>query len=179
MPAAPQSETIALLDACAARSIALELGADGALKVRAPAGALTPELQAALRARKADLIALLGAGAAAPIPRAPRTGPLPLASAQARLWFLSQLDPQSSAAYNIVVVVRMRGPLQADALERGLNRLAERHEILRTGFAAEAGRPGQRAVDQVTVPFVRFDGTALPAAEAAAEVQTRIHAESL
>ena len=173
------SETIALLDACAARKIVLELGPNGALKVRAPAGALTAELQAGLREQKAELIALLSSGAAAPIPRASREGALPLASAQARLWFLTQLDPQSSAAYNIVVVVRMRGPLQPEALERGLNRLAERHEILRTGFAAEAGRPGQRIAERVTVPFLRFDGTALTPAEAGAEVQARIQGESL
>ena len=173
------SATIALLDACAEQGIVLELGPNGALKVKAPAGALTAELQASLKEHKAELVALLSSGAAAPIPRASREGALPLASAQARLWFLTQLDPQSSAAYNIVVVVRMRGPLQPEALERGLNRLAERHEILRTGFTAEAGSPGARITGQVTVPFLRFDGTALAPAEARAEVQARIQAESL
>jgi amino acid adenylation domain-containing protein len=176
MPSTP--ETIALLDACAARSIALEAGPGGVLKVRAPAGALTAELQAGLKAHKAELVALLSARAAPPIPRAPRDGLLPLASAQARLWFLTQLDPQSSAAYNIVVVVRMRGPLRADALEAALNALAERHEILRTSFASEAGRPGQRSAGHAVVPLARFDGAALTAAQAQAEVQARIAAES-
>ena len=177
MPAAP--ETIALLDACAARSISLEVGAGGALKVKAPAGALTPELQAGLRERKAELVELLSARAAPPIPRAPRGGPLPLASAQARLWFLTQLDPHSSSAYNIVVVARIRGTLQPDAMERALNGLAERHEILRTGFAATAGQPGQHIAAQVTVPFARFDGRGLTEAQAQAEVQERLEAESL
>jgi amino acid adenylation domain-containing protein len=175
MPASP--ETIALLDACAARSIALEVGAGGALKVKAPAGALTPELQAGLKERKAELVELLSARAAPPIPRAPRDGLLPLASAQARLWFLTQLDPHSSAAYNIVVVVRMRGPLQPAALERALNALAARHETLRTSFGSEAGRPGQRIAESVAVPFERWDGPALTAPEAAAEVAGRIPAE--
>jgi amino acid adenylation domain-containing protein len=176
---APLPETIALLDACAARSISLELGPDGALKVRAPAGALTAELRAGLRARKADLVALLGAQAAPPIPRAPRGGALPLASAQARLWFLTQLDPQSSAAYNIVVVVRLRGPLQDEVLERAVHGLIQRHEILRTSFAATAGRPEQHIADRAVMPFERVERTTLTAAQGEAEVGAKIRAESL
>jgi amino acid adenylation domain-containing protein len=179
MPAVPPPETIALLDACAAGGISLELGADGALKVRAPAGALTAELQAGLRARKAELVALLGSRAAPPIPRAPREGGLPLASAQARLWFLAQLDPQSVAAYNIVVAVRIRGPLQADLLEGAVNGLIQRHEILRTGFSAAAGRAEQRIAARAAVPFTRLDRPDLTAAEGEAEVSARIRAESL
>src|SRR5665213_3518529 len=191
MPSASTPDTIALLDACAARSISLELGPDGALKVRAPAGALTAELQAGLRARKAELVALLGTRAPSPIPRAPRGGPLPLASAQARLWFLAQLDPQSSAAYNIVVAVRIRGPLQAGILEQAVNGLIQRHEILRTGFAATAGRPEQCIADRATVPFEAIDrsegmpgkggtaGTPPTAAQGEAEVEAKIRAESL
>jgi len=48
-------ETIALLDACAERGISIEPGLNGSLKVRAPAGALTDEIQAELRARKDEL----------------------------------------------------------------------------------------------------------------------------
>ncbi|HVW22316.1 MAG TPA: amino acid adenylation domain-containing protein [Opitutaceae bacterium] len=172
-------ETIALLDACAARGITLEPGPDGGLKVRAPAGALTPELQASLRAGKAELVALLGARAAPPIPRAPRGEPLPLSSAQGRLWFLIELDPQSSPAYHIIVVVRIRGPLRPEVLEGALNALIARHEVLRTGFGAENGRPAQRIAPQAAAPFQVVAGPAPDSPAGRAAVRERIRAESL
>ncbi|HEX3731196.1 MAG TPA: amino acid adenylation domain-containing protein [Opitutaceae bacterium] len=172
-------ETIALLDACAARGIALEPAPGGGLKVRAPAGALTSELQAALRAHKVELAALLGARAAAPIPRAPRAGPLPLSSAQGRLWFLIELDPQSSAAYHIVVVVRIRGPLRPEMLEGALNGLIERHEILRTGFAAANGRAEQRIAPRARAPFHVLPAAPPDTPAGRAEIREKVRAESL
>ncbi len=172
-------ETIALVDACAARGISLAAGPNGTLKVRAPAGALSEDIQARLRARKAELVALLAARGAPPIPRIDRGGTLPLSSAQARLWFLAQLDPESVAAYNIVVTVRIRGPLRAAALDRAVQALARRHEILRTGFAARAGQAEQRIADQVAIPFERVDWTALAADRQETELRARLQAESL
>jgi aspartate racemase len=185
MPPSPSPELLALLDACAARGIALEAGADGGLKVRAPAGALTAELQAQLKAHKAALIELLrvqatDAASAAPIPkRAAGDGPAPLSSAQARLWFLNQLDPRSIAAYNIVAAVRIRGPLQPVALRSAVQALAARHETLRTAFAAVAGKPEQRIAASVDVPFVEVDLAAtLPEAAAReAAVKARLRTE--
>src|SRR5262249_29454296 len=48
-----------------------------------------------------------------------RDGDLPLSFAQQRLWFIDQLDPGSSS-YNIYTAVRLRGPLQATALQQSL-----------------------------------------------------------
>jgi amino acid adenylation domain-containing protein len=152
-----------LLDECAARGIALAVGAGGALKVRAPAGALTPELRTALESRKPDLLALLASRAGPAIPRVDRSGPMPLTPAQARLWFLTRLDPRSSAAYHIVVVVRIRGPLSPAALERAVNALAVRHESLRTAFAASAEGGVQQVADRATVPFAHLDLGTMPA----------------
>ncbi len=179
-PPAPTTELLTLLDACAARGIALEAGANGALRVRAPSGALTPELQAQLRAHKAALAELLARQSAetASIPR--RSGPAgtaPLSSAQARLWFLAQLDPASIAAYNIVAAVRIRGALNADALERAVNALAARHETLRTSFAAVAGQPEQNIAERVRVPTERSDLGALAAAAREPEVTARLRKE--
>jgi amino acid adenylation domain-containing protein len=60
-----------------------------------------------------------------------------LSFAQQRLWFLAQLEG-ASAAYHITMGVRLRGTLDEPALRRALDRLVERHEALRTTFAADA-----------------------------------------
>lgn len=71
-----------------------------------------------------------------------RPDELPLSFAQSRLWFLAQLGDETSA-YNVPSVLRLRGALNADALEKSLNNLIERHEILRTVYALRNGEPVQ------------------------------------
>ena len=46
-----------------------------------------------------------------------REGPAPLSFAQQRLWFLAQLEPESWL-YNLSFGLRLRGPLDVDALRR-------------------------------------------------------------
>jgi len=66
-----------------------------------------------------------------------------LSYTQQRMWFLWQLDPQS-AAYNLPIVTRLSGSLNVDILNKALNSIVARHEILRTCFPAdEFGRPSQ------------------------------------
>ncbi|CAM3296224.1 amino acid adenylation domain-containing protein [Corallococcus sp. ZKHCc1 1396] len=118
------------------------------LKCSAPRGVLTGELRASIGARKAELIGLLrearASTRAAPsrIPKAPRTGALPLSFAQQRLWFFDQLEPDSPV-YNIASALRLRGTLDVRALQAACTALVERHEVLRTTFQSEAGRPFQ------------------------------------
>ena len=69
-------------------------------------------------------------------------GPSPLSFAQQRLWFLHQLDPQSSA-YNEATVLRINGPLEFNAFEQALNRIHERHAVLCASFPATDGTPMQ------------------------------------
>ncbi len=57
----------------------------------------------------------------------------PASFAQQRLWFLSQLEPDS-ASYNTALAVRLRGPLNLEATVWSLNEIVRRHEILRTTF---------------------------------------------
>ncbi|HEX8620257.1 MAG TPA: amino acid adenylation domain-containing protein, partial [Thermoanaerobaculia bacterium] len=72
----------------------------------------------------------------------PRRGVMPLSFAQQRLWFLDQLQP-GNAAYNITLALRLHGPLDVDALQRALDALIARHEILRTTFTAGDDDAGQ------------------------------------
>jgi amino acid adenylation domain-containing protein len=58
---------------------------------------------------------------------------LPASFAQQRLWLLDQLQP-GDPTYNIAAAVRLKGQLEIDALRDGLNKVAQRHETLRTTF---------------------------------------------
>jgi len=67
---------------------------------------------------------------------------LPLSHAQQRLWFIQQLDPDSTA-YNVAMAVRLEGALDIASLKQSLTEIARRHEVLRTRFVAPAGQPVQ------------------------------------
>ncbi|MFG2601931.1 condensation domain-containing protein, partial [Streptomyces sp. NPDC048462] len=69
----------------------------------------------------------------------------PVSFAQRRLWLLAQLDG-GSTAYNVPMAVRLRGPLDADALEAALNDVVERHAPLRTVFTTVDGEPRQHVL---------------------------------
>lgn len=77
---------------------------------------------------------------APPIQRRGRGSQVPLSYAQGRLWLLDQLEPESPL-YNNPVAVRLVGPLDTGALERSLNEVVQRHEVLRTTFRAVDGEP--------------------------------------
>ncbi|MCS6297130.1 MAG: amino acid adenylation domain-containing protein [Nitrospira sp.] len=79
---------------------------------------------------------------APPLTAIPRTGPIPLSFAQQRLWVLAQLEPDSTA-YHIPIALRVRGALDAGALERSVHEVVRRHESLRTKFQRLNGVPMQ------------------------------------
>jgi amino acid adenylation domain-containing protein/FkbM family methyltransferase len=93
-------------------------------------------------------------------PRSNR-GPAPLSFAQQRLWFLNQLDPQSSA-YNESRIVRLNGSLDVTALEKALNQIVERHEALRTTINSVDGTPLQIISNNRTVELPMFDLRPVP-----------------
>ncbi|HEY8411306.1 MAG TPA: condensation domain-containing protein, partial [Pyrinomonadaceae bacterium] len=76
------------------------------------------------------------------IQRRKKFSPCPLSFAQQRLWFLHQLDPNSSV-YHVFATFLLKGELKVDALSRSLNRIIERHETLRTSFGYREGQPCQ------------------------------------
>ncbi|MGO4778142.1 phosphopantetheine-binding protein, partial [Lysobacter sp. 2RAB21] len=77
---------------------------------------------------------------------AERTQALPLSFAQQRLWFITQMDQAASAAYHIAGGMRLHGPLDVQALQAALDRIAQRHEALRTRFEVVDGQPVQKIV---------------------------------
>ncbi|MBW4564792.1 MAG: amino acid adenylation domain-containing protein [Mojavia pulchra JT2-VF2] len=114
------------------------------LRCNAPKEALTPDIKAELAARKSEIIAFISQANQAfkasseSIQSVSRQGNIPLSFAQQRLWFLSQLEPNSSA-YNIPTAVRLTGKLNIAALSKSLNEIIRRHEILRTTFTVVDG----------------------------------------
>ncbi|MEG4958745.1 MULTISPECIES: amino acid adenylation domain-containing protein [unclassified Microcoleus] len=59
---------------------------------------------------------------------------IPLSFAQERLWFFDQLEP-GNPFYNLCGAVRIAGQLNAETLRQSIEKIIERHEILRTAFA--------------------------------------------
>jgi acyl carrier protein len=70
--------------------------------------------------------------------RLDRRRPLPTTMAQRRIWFFQQRDPESSAQH-LPIVLRLRGALDPFVLERALDELVRRHEILRTTYLDRGG----------------------------------------
>ncbi len=67
--------------------------------------------------------------------------PCALSFTQQRWWFLNQWAP--GTADHLSLVLRLKGELDRNALERALTALTERHEILRTHYVLVDGSPLQ------------------------------------
>ncbi|MER7491262.1 non-ribosomal peptide synthase/polyketide synthase [Streptomyces pharetrae] len=157
------------------------LGGDSILAVRVTArlrAAFGPDVSPRLlftRRTVSALAAELGEPAGdASAPRAdaiPATAPqtpAPLSYAQQRLWFLDRFEP-GSTEYTTLSVLRLRGPLDEQALRTALDGLVARHEALRTTFAEQDGQPWQLVRPPHPVDLVADDLTTAPDPRAALE----------
>ena len=130
------------------KSLKIELTVkENKLKCNAPAGVLTPSLRAELAERKAEILEFLqqkiDRDEYSSIPVVDREGEnLCLSFAQQRLWFLQQLESESSA-YHTVRVLRLQGCLNREALHQALVTILKRHEALRTSFVSVDGNVRQ------------------------------------
>jgi amino acid adenylation domain-containing protein len=114
---------------------------------------------------------------APPLVAADRSATLPLSYAQQRLWFLDQLEPDSSL-YNIAEVVRLNGRLDTIALERSFNELVRRHESLRTCFVETDGQPTQVILPPRPFSLTVEDLSATQPDQKAADLQALLHDEA-
>ncbi len=108
----------------------------------------------------------------------PRDRPLPLSFAQQRLWFIDQFEPESSV-YNIPTALHLLGELNFSALERSLQEIVRRHEVLRTIFRAEDGEPVQVILPFEEAPLPVHDLGGLPSVEAEEEMRHIVEAAML
>lgn len=68
------------------------------------------------------------------------SGNLSLPKAQARLWFLHQINPDSPF-YNMALAARLRGRTDINTVSQAFKAVIARHEILRTRIEERAGQP--------------------------------------
>ena len=90
------------------------------------------------------------------IPRRVESGLAPLSFAQQRMWFLHQIE-QDSEVYSVPIAYRLRGAVDLEALERSLNRIIARHEILRTTFTEVEGEICQVVAESYTLKIDAID----------------------
>ena len=86
---------------------------------------------------------------------------LPLSFNQERLWFLEQLQPNTSV-HNILHCLRLKGLVNVVALEQSLLEIARRHESLRTTFGVVDGQPTQIISPEIAWKLPIVDLTHLP-----------------
>jgi hypothetical protein len=104
------------------------------------------------------------------IPRVAGLGPRPLSFAQERMWFLSQMSPDSPV-YNIPRAFRIDGALDMQALERALHAIVSRHEVFRTSIAVADETPMQTIAETWSLPMPITDLGRLPEERREAEVE--------
>ncbi|QLE39946.1 amino acid adenylation domain-containing protein [Nostoc sp. C052] len=142
---------------------------DDQLRYRAPKGVITSSLKQELMERKKEILRYLQEAITAkklafePILSIDRDCDLPLSFSQQRMWFLNQLEGESSA-YTISFAVRLEGNLNIKVLEKALTEIVLRHEVLRTRFESKDDKPVQVIDSGITVmlPVVDLQNVANP-----------------
>ena len=104
------------------------------------------------------------------IPRRGHGVPYRLSPLQERVWFMEQLNPELPV-YNESEAARLYGELNVDALERALNGVIERHEMLRATIQTIDGQPTAVVHENWPLRLKTIDLSALTAPQREAEVE--------
>src|SRR5690349_1280644 len=128
--------------------------------------ALTPEQRALFEARLKQKGLITPAAPVQTIPRRQDHGSATCAASidQERLWFIDQLQP-GNTAYNIFNASRIRGSLNVPIMERVINELIRRHEVLRTTLKSVDGLPVQVIAPDLKITLEPVSLEHLPEAE--------------
>jgi amino acid adenylation domain-containing protein len=104
----------------------------------------------------------------ATITKRPDNCPIPLSYGQERIWFQTQLAPES-ALFNESITIHKHGAFDVAVLHRSLNEIIRRHKIWRTNFRQSDGQPVQvvQPPFEIDLPFV--DLRSLPPEQREAE----------
>lgn len=107
-----------------------------------------------------------------------RERPLPLSSAQARIWFMSRTD-STGAAYNVPFPMRLSGPLDVAALRRAFEAIVSRHAILRTVYREENNEPVQLIQPPAPFPLPILDLRTLSTEAQRQSVDQHVRADAI
>lgn len=88
----------------------------------------------------------------------------PQSFAQRQMWVIDRLTP-GNPAYNLPVAYRVRGALDVARLERAVNAVIARHEVLRTTFYDDGTGPRQRIHPSLTIAVEVSSVEDVPGAE--------------
>lgn len=97
-------------------------------------------------------------------------GATPLSLCQFRVWYVEQMRGETNE-HNMPAVMTLRGAVDPVLLERALNSVIARHEMLRTRFALEQGMPVQFVEPVLAVNLETHDVSLLPPARASERVR--------
>lgn len=109
------------------------------------------------------------------LPRIPRRGHLSMSRAQQRLWHWTRSAPPN-AAYNLPYAFRLRGPVDAQAMQSALQALVMRHESLRASFPEAGGRPHQRVHADLPARLHQLDLSTVAAEDRDEQLQAHLAA---
>jgi hypothetical protein len=101
---------------------------------------------------------------------------MPCSAAQKRFWVLEQILP-GNPALQIPIALHLSGPLEADLLERALDAIVARHEILRTHFELIEDEPRQIIAPEAKLKLRRIEAGAVPPAELPEAMRQQMLAE--
>ena len=111
------------------------------------------------------------------LPPISRQDRMPLSFAQQRLWFLEQVHPASSINH-ISMGVRLQGSLDPGMLERSVQEIIRRHEILRTRFISDRGEGFAEISDEAVFTIRPHDLQTLNEAEQEIELRQFLRTEA-
>lgn len=108
----------------------------------------------------------------------PRTDPLPASIAQEQLWKLQRML-RGVPVFNVFCPLRLTSAFDIEILERSINEVMQRHEILRTTFAEVDGKCVQVIAPRASVQLSCVDLLAWPRSKRESAGQQIIQEEAL
>jgi len=98
----------------------------------------------------------------------------PLTASQQRIWFLSHIH-QANVSYNCPFVMHWNESVSPRLMQKSIDRLVARHDMLRANFFPKNGQPVQHVAETVPVPLQNLDLRSLPPTERTAAAMEEIH----
>lgn len=103
---------------------------NGKLRFKAPKGAMTQELKENIKANMDAMIKLIEGASQQPAEKRSLQS-----YSQQRLWFLNMIQSEDIGQYNIPFAYKTNGQLNSELLFDAVDKVIERHEVLRTSFS--------------------------------------------